>query len=197
MDLTPEKLAEILDNHGKWTRGEVGGARAYLAGANLARAYLAGANLARANLAGAYLAGACLARAYLAGANLARAYLAGANLAGANLAGANLAGAYLAGAYLKNAKIDDTTNLTGEYWKEYLDNVVPALLTAGGKSIEQIVASGCWECHDWTNCPMHEAFSINHASEGPLLLRPRIEQFVQLFDAGLIPCPVVPNAVQV
>ena len=59
------------------------GARANLAGANLAYA-----NLARADLAGANLAHANLARADLAYANLAYANLADANFAYANLAGA-------------------------------------------------------------------------------------------------------------
>jgi hypothetical protein len=36
---------------------------------------------------------------------------------------------------------------------------------------------------------MHVAFNANGPSECPLLLRPRVEQFVQLFDAGLIPKP--------
>ena len=50
-----DNLPRILEEHRKWCMGD-GGARAYLAGANLARAnlaraYLAGANLARANLA--------------------------------------------------------------------------------------------------------------------------------------------------
>jgi uncharacterized protein YjbI with pentapeptide repeats len=61
-------LAEILDLHARWRRGEEGGWRANLARADLARANLAGANLARANLAGAYLARANLADADLAGA---------------------------------------------------------------------------------------------------------------------------------
>ena len=78
-----EELEKILDLHDKWRRGEEGGVRAHLGGANLVEA----------NLAGAYLA-----RAYLARANLAGAHLGGANLGGANLAGAYLAGAHLGGA---------------------------------------------------------------------------------------------------
>jgi hypothetical protein len=99
-----DNLPHILAEHRKWRLGE-GGARANLAGADLAYADLAGANLAGADLAyadlaGANLAYADLARADLAGANLAGANLAGADLAYADLAGANLAGADLAGAHL-------------------------------------------------------------------------------------------------
>ena len=70
-----DNLSHILEEHRKWRLGDGG-----------ARANLAGANLADANLARADLAGANLARANLASADLARAYLAGANLADANLA---------------------------------------------------------------------------------------------------------------
>jgi len=35
---------------------------------------------------------------------------------------------------------------------------------------------------------------IKDSSQGPILLRPRIEEFVRYFDAGLIPCPKVPDA---
>ncbi len=66
--ITPDELRTILEKHMAWRRGEEGGARADLAGADLTRAYLADANLADADLAGAYLAGADLAGAYLAGA---------------------------------------------------------------------------------------------------------------------------------
>ena len=105
---------------------------------------------------------------------------------------ADLSGANLFGANLSSAKLNEETNITGESWKEYLEKVVPALLTAGGKTIQEIVESGCWNCHEWQNCPMHIAFGINNKEDGPILLRPRIKQFIQLFDFNLIPCPVVP-----
>lgn len=54
-----DNLPTILAEHRKWRMGE-GGARAYLAHADLA-----GANLARANLAGAYLAHADLANQHV------------------------------------------------------------------------------------------------------------------------------------
>jgi len=63
MDAT--KLAEIINLHGKWRRGEEGGSRANLRGANLGRANLVGANLVGANLVGANLEGA-----YLVGATI-------------------------------------------------------------------------------------------------------------------------------
>ena len=73
------KLKDILDKHLKWMRGEDGGERANLSGANLPRANLSGANLYGANLYGANLS-----RANLYGADLSRANLYGANLSGAD-----------------------------------------------------------------------------------------------------------------
>ena len=115
-------------------------------------------------------------RADLSGANLRGANLSGANLSDANLSDANLSGAYLSGAYLP----------TGEKWETYLAEVLPKLLVAGGKTVEQVMATGAWQCHQWDNCPMHAAFDIDSSADGPALLRPRIAQFVQLFDAQLI-----------
>ena len=171
-----------------------------LADADLARAYLARADLARADLTGAYLAGAYLTGADLTGAYLAGAYLADADLAGANLAGAYLAGAYLAGAYLAGANlagadftraenVGDFTMADGLKFSEYLRDVVPALLTAGGKTVEDVVSSGAWDCHSWDNCPMAVAFDIGTSDKAPPLLRARVREFVQFFDAGLIPKP--------
>ena len=45
-----QELKNILDKHLKWIRGENGGKRADLFGANLSRANLSGASLPRANL---------------------------------------------------------------------------------------------------------------------------------------------------
>jgi Pentapeptide repeats (8 copies) len=174
-------------------------ADANLTGANLTCANLTCANLTRANLADANLTGANLTCANLADANLAGANLAGANLAGANLADANLTDAYLTDAYLTRANlaganlagaknISPTANITGEPWSEYLEKVVPALLTAGGKSLETVCAA--WTCHDWNNCPMAVAFDIHDPKDAPILLRPRVTQFVQLFDAKMLPNPL-------
>ena len=105
---------------------------------------------------------------------LEEAVAAGANLYGANLVRANLDG--------------DTTLETGETWKEYLEATLPALLTAGGKTIEEVASH--WDCHDWHNCPMAFAFGVESESQCPILLRPRVRQFVRMFDAGLVPNPI-------
>ena len=144
---------------------------------NCYRAHLRGANLGGAHLRGAYLRGADLT-----GANLGGAHLRGADLTGANLGDADLTGADLRGANLRGA--EHVRLPTGETWDEYLRDVVPALLTAGGKSLESFAAH--WTCHDWTNCPMAHAFDVPAISEVPVLLRPRAEQFIQLYDSGQI-----------
>jgi hypothetical protein len=70
--------------------------------------------------------------------------------------------------------------------------VVPALCQSGGKTLADVAAA--WDCHEWANCPMHVAFGAASESDCPILLRPRVTQFVQLFDAGLIPNPLAkPN----
>ena len=76
-------IKKTLELHTAWRRGEEGGERADLSGADLSRADLSGANLSGANLS----------RANLSGADLSRANLSGADLSGANLYGANLSGA--------------------------------------------------------------------------------------------------------
>jgi uncharacterized protein YjbI with pentapeptide repeats len=113
----PEQLANILDLHGKWLRGEAGGSRADLRRANLTVANLTGANLrdadlTRANLGEANLREANLGGADLRGANLSGANLRNANLTRANLTGANLREANLTGANLREANLGEA-NLSG------------------------------------------------------------------------------------
>ena len=105
-----QELKAILGKHLKWLRGEDGGERANLFGANLSRADLSGANLSRADLSGANLSranlsGANLFEANLFEANLFRANLSGADLFEANLSRANLSGANLSGANLFEANL--------------------------------------------------------------------------------------------
>ena len=76
----------ILEKHRKWLRGEDGGERANLYGADLS-----GANLYRANLS--------------------RANLSGADLSGANLYGADLSEANLSGANLSRAKVEESIKI--------------------------------------------------------------------------------------
>jgi len=167
---TREELDAMLSNHAKWLHGDDGGSRADLSRADLSRADLSRADLSRADLS-------C--------ADLSRADLSGADLSRADLSGAGLSG----------AKIDPFTRIdTGETWGEYLSETVPALLAAGGKTVAAIVGAGAWKCHSWTNCPMAEAFSVHELDKVPILYRPRAQQFIRFFDAGLIPEPAAPEA---
>jgi hypothetical protein len=100
-------LQKILDEHGKWWRGEPGGKRySCPVGANLRGANLRGADLRGADLSGADLRGADLRGADLSGADLRGANLSDANLRGADLRGADLSGADLRGADLRDANLD-------------------------------------------------------------------------------------------
>ena len=128
--------------------------------------------------------GADLGDADLRGANLRGANLRGANLGDADLRGANLGGAHLRGAHLGGG----TRLSTGETWTEYLTEVVPALLTAGGKALDSFGPH--FDCHSWDNRPMAYAFDAKSLTEVPILLRPRAEQFIYFFDAKQIPWPL-------
>jgi len=128
---------------------------------------------------------ACRNGIELSYANLSYANLSGAALRGADLRGANLCGANLRGA------AGDFIIPDGIRFSAYLKEVVPALLTAGGKSIQQIVEAKAWDCHSWDNCPMAVAFSVHSIDDVPLLYQPRAQEFIQFFDAGLIPEPSV------
>ena len=112
--ISDTELKAIIYKHAKWARGEDGGKRANLCGANLRDAdlrdaNLCGANLRDADLRDANLRDADLRDADLRDANLCGADLSGANLHGANLCGANLCSANLCGADLSGAKNTDKT----------------------------------------------------------------------------------------
>ena len=159
-----DELSGILKQHAAWLSNKPGGVRADLSRADLSGADLDGANFSRVDLSGSDLRGATLWKA-----NLWRADLRGAHLSGADFSGAILP--------------------TGETWEAYCAEVVPALLAAGG----HLVSPEAWNCHDWQNCPMAEAFGVSSPDDTPLLYRPRIAQFTQFFDAGLLSAPVTPN----
>ena len=99
---TPDEMRSILESHARWWRGENGGTRADLKGADLTGADLTGADLTAADLRGADLT-----RADLTGADLTDADLTGADLRGADLAGAGLRGADLTRADLTGADLTD------------------------------------------------------------------------------------------
>ena len=122
-----QELKAILGKHLKWLRGEDGGERANLfgadlSGANLSRADLSGANLSGANLFEANLFEANLFRANLSGADLFEANLSRANLFEANLFEANLFRANLSGADLFRANLS-RANLSGANYIEKAKNL--------------------------------------------------------------------------
>jgi hypothetical protein len=172
---------------------------ANLTSANLTSADLTSANLRYADLRYADLTSANLTSANLRYADLRYADLTSANLRYADLRYADLRYADLTSANLRYAKnLVDFTMSDGMRFGQYLADVVPALpalpalLVAGGKTMAEIEASGCWDCHSWDNCPMHVAFDITDPAQGPPLLRGRIAEFIQLFDAKMIPAPWAP-----
>jgi uncharacterized protein YjbI with pentapeptide repeats len=173
---TADELHAVLKSHLAWLKDEINGACANLSRADLRDADLRYANLSDANFSRADLIGANLSHADLRDANLRDACLRDANLSDADLIGADLSGANMPGGYT---------------FEVYKSDVIPALLTAGGKSLADVV-SNAWDCHSWTNCPMAYAFGVHEISEIPPLYRESAELFISLFDANLIPRPTAP-----
>ena len=93
IDMTQEKIKEIIEKHALWLKDDESGERANLRGADLSGANLRLADLSVANLSMANLRGADLSVANLSGADLSGANLRGADLSVADLSGANLSGA--------------------------------------------------------------------------------------------------------
>lgn len=182
---------------------------AHLSHANFHGASLQDARFYQAQLVGADLSGATLHKASLHMADLRDANLRltqflasdlrGANLNQADLRGANFYRSLLLGPWaspitcLSEAKFDDVILPDGMRWSTYLKEVVPALLTAGGKSLREVLETGCWDCHSWANCPLHAAFGVNSVDDVPALLQQRAREFLWFFDAKLIPKPALPN----
>jgi hypothetical protein len=151
------KLKEVLAAHAAWLRGDEGGIRAYLQGADLQGADLRDANLQGAYLQGAYLQGAYLQRAdlqganlqraYLQGANLQRAYLQGADLRDANLQGANLQGANLQDADLRDAKLPHFQIVPSEGafigWKKASGKVLKVEIPAEARRTSSLIGRKC------------------------------------------------------
>jgi uncharacterized protein YjbI with pentapeptide repeats len=159
-----------------------------LQGADLRGAKLRGAKLRGATLRNADLRNAILQDADLWGANLRDADLQGADLRRAKLRGAELQGAKLQGANLCGVKLQGATLPEGVTWEQYVTEVVPALLVAGGRPLTEVATAEHWACHTWTNCPMHAAFGAASLGEVPDAHREAAALFIQRFDAGLLPC---------
>jgi uncharacterized protein YjbI with pentapeptide repeats len=166
---------------------------ANLSDANLRYADLRYANLSDADLRYADLRYADLRYADLRYADLSYANLRYANLSDANLRYADLRYADLSYANLRYANLSDDTVLTdGVVWKAYVEELVPALLTAGGKKLEEIANPENWACHTWgapgqLSCPIATAFDVHNTADVPALYRAQSNLFIQLFDQGVIP----------
>src|SRR6185312_13046226 len=141
--MTPEQIKDVLARHGKWVRGESGGARAdlrcaILSGADLSRAILSDAILSDADLSGANLSRAILSDAILSGADLRSAYLSDADLSGAILRGANLSGAILGARSI----VPESGGFTG--WKKLQDGVVAQLrISAKAERVSALTSRKC------------------------------------------------------
>jgi Pentapeptide repeats (8 copies) len=134
---------EQLELHAKWLRGDDGGQRLDLSGADLRNADLSGADLRNANLSGAFLNGANLRSTDLSGADLSGADLRRANLSGADLYGADLSGAFLRDAYLNDADL---------YGANGLIIASDAADRLKAVAINALSADDALEMDDWHTC---------------------------------------------
>ena len=152
-------------------------------GADLRRAWLKMANLRGANLRGADLTNAILRGAILQDTHLEGADLSGADLAGVlTLAGADMTGATLTGAILP----------TGETWEEYSRHGMAAFLTHTGTPLAEVLAY--WDARgpgEWGAALLRKAFRVTVLNEMPEEQEAHVEQFIVLFDSGLLPRPVL------
>lgn len=148
-------------------------------------------------LANVDLTTACLRSAKFIDCNISNCDFAGANLTNvtANFSmmhcrfdGANLQGTdFSLGDEADGNSISDKTVLScGVPYDEFLSDVVPYLLQAGGVPLEKTMGEVTWDCHSWDNCPMRVAFNASGNNEIPPQFRPLAKQFIELFDFGLI-----------
>jgi len=149
---------EQLELHAKWLRGDDGGQRLDLYGADLRGADLRGADLRDAYLNDADLYGADLRGADLRGADLRDANLRDANLYGADLRGAYLNDADLYGADLRGADLRDA-DLRDAYLNDADLRGANGLIIASDAAdrlkavaINALSADDALEMDDWHTC---------------------------------------------
>ena len=105
-------------------------------------------------------------------------------------------GASLDGASLRNASLVGASVLPGGVtFKEFVDDVVPALLGANPTlPLAHVVTEEQWACHSWSNCPMHAVFGVERLSDVPAVWRSHAELFIRLFDDRVLTLAMVQEA---
>ena len=146
------------------------------------------ANMRSADMRHSDMRSADMRNADMRNADMRSADMRSADMRCADMRSADMSGALMNRAMLNGANMRSAVLTTGESWEKYLSVVVPALCQAGGQPL--VAVADAWNCHEWSNCPMRVAFGVRDEKDYPLLLQPRVAQFVQLFDAGLIKKPV-------
>lgn len=192
---------------------------AYLRKINLHRIVMREANLFRSDLQDTDLSeadfeGTDFRRSHLAGSDLQRGNFRDAIFRNANLQNvdaregcfedadfrnADLRGCDFRKANLQHAEFNRQTkvqgiklagaNLTGESWEEYLHDFLPEFLQSEGVPLS--ITAEAWDCHQWDRCPIATAFNIHDPDDAPEDKIKRVDQFVILYDLGLIPKPKV------
>lgn len=176
-------------SHANFTGVSITGAS--FKGAELSCASFHGATLVNCDFSLANLYGVSFAGATLSNCNFDTAWALQSNFALATLSNCDFSAANLAHASFHPGgggfDLSDATIISlGYRWSEFVDKVVPYLLSACGKSIEEVANEKTWECHDWNNCPLRNAYGdgIKHV---PLHMQEIAREFMLYFDLEKIP----------
>ena len=102
--------------------------------------------------------------------------------------GTNLAGAYLAGTYLADADLAGATLPDGRAWDLYRLDPLAGICDEPDARKRAVAA---WGSRTWQSCPMHAAYGWNGIGDAPADKRRDVAAFVAVFDAELLPAPVV------
>lgn len=183
--------------------------------ANLEGMYFSGIHLERTSFFWSNLESVNFREARLDAVNFSTSNVRNADFRGANLSGSHFMLADLSGANLERSAYwyadmrlatlsDETVLPNGITYGEFVHDVVPVLLTAGGRSIEELTTPDIWTTDHRTwgaqikwrrdNCiPIATAFGVDEVSEIPALYRPMSRLFIYLFNNEQIPKPEVPS----
>lgn len=173
--------------------------RADLQVSNLSRSDFEGTDFRRSDLSGSDLRSGNFNDALFRNAALRDVDARGASFEGADFRGADLRGCDFRKANLQHAEFNRQTkvkgiklagsNLTGEPWEEYIHEFLPEFLQSEGVKLS--ITAESWNCHGWDHCPIATAFNIHDPDDAPEDKIERVDQFVILYDLGLIPKPRV------
>lgn len=140
-DLPPMEqytLDDIIEKHGRYLRGQKGGARAVIQYRNLSELSFKGNDLSQADFTGSMLIGADLTDSNFSGCSFFACDLRNANIKNANLSRCDLRGAYVAGANLTGADLRDADMREGKIMKRDKRGILEDRKRLGGEGARTV-----------------------------------------------------------